>query len=67
MRFTYTPRLGVARGEVAKLIGAETDECVLVPNATSGVNIVLRNLLWEPCDTIVYSSWCYLAYVFTRK
>ena len=55
MRFKYIPRLTAARQEVANLIGAEIDECVLISNATSGVNIVLRNMFWGQSDIIVHS------------
>lgn len=43
-RFTYPPLLREARATVAPLLGAATDEVVFVPNATTGVNTVLRNL-----------------------
>ncbi len=56
MRFTYTSLLRKARERVASLIGADVDECVLVTNATLGVNIVLRNLQWNKEDIIVYSE-----------
>lgn len=35
------------------MIGADTDECVLVSNATTGINVVLRNFRWEKEDIIV--------------
>ena len=38
---------------MAKLIGAETDEVVLVPNATHALNVVLRNFEWREGDVIV--------------
>lgn len=59
MRFTYIPQLHTARGRVASLVGADVDECVLVTNATLGVNIVLRNLQWNKQDVIVYTSVTY--------
>ena len=55
MRSTYIPILRDVRARVAKLIGAEADECVIVPNATHGVNTVLRNFDWNEGDIIVKS------------
>ncbi|KAL5526017.1 hypothetical protein ACEPAG_7355 [Sanghuangporus baumii] len=53
MRSTYIPILRDVRARVAALVGADTDECVIVPNATHGINTVLRNLNWNEGDTIV--------------
>ncbi|KAB8298679.1 hypothetical protein EYC80_000856 [Monilinia laxa] len=43
-----------SRDAVAPLLGADPREVVLIPNATTGVNTVLRNLKWEEGDMIVY-------------
>ncbi|ESZ99465.1 hypothetical protein SBOR_0128 [Sclerotinia borealis F-4128] len=48
-----------SRNAVAPLLGADPREVVLVPNATTGVNTVLRNLKWEEGDLIVYFSTIY--------
>lgn len=56
MRITYTPLLNAVRARLAELVGAETDECVMVTNATHGVNTVLRNLEWKEGDVIVGSE-----------
>lgn len=53
MRLTYQPLLIDVRQRVANLIGAKLDECVLVPNASMGVNTVLRNFEWEAGDIII--------------
>lgn len=37
---------------VADLVGAEQDEIVFVPNATSGINTVLRNFEWKEGDIL---------------
>ena len=50
-----------SRKAVAPLLGVETDEVVFVPNATTGVNTVLRNLKWETGDVIVHFSTIYHA------
>lgn len=48
-----------SREAVAPLLGADPKEVVLIPNATTGVNTVLRNLKWEEGDMIVYFSTIY--------
>ncbi|KAJ7361135.1 pyridoxal phosphate-dependent transferase [Mycena albidolilacea] len=53
MKFTYTPRLINVRQRIAALIGAKTDECVLVPNASHAISTVLRNIEWQKDDVIV--------------
>ena len=55
MKRTYQPLLTKARKAVAELIGAEgnVDEVVLVPNASSGVQLVLREIDWEEGDVIL--------------
>lgn len=52
---TYLPMLTESRKAVAGLIGAEgnVDEVVLVPNASSGVQGVLREIEWEEGDVIM--------------
>lgn len=52
-RITYMPLLVEVRRKLAQLIGANIDECVLVQNASAGVNTVLRNFEWENGDIIV--------------
>ena len=46
-------RLATVRERIGNLVGAETDEIVLVQNATHGISTVLRNLWWEEHDVIV--------------
>ena len=41
--------------------GVDVDEVVLVNNATTGINVVLRNLKFEEGDVIVYFSTIYSA------
>ncbi|KAI0706789.1 hypothetical protein C8Q72DRAFT_757542, partial [Fomitopsis betulina] len=41
------------RQRVADLVGAKHDELVLVPDATHGINTVLRNFEWKEGDVIV--------------
>jgi selenocysteine lyase/cysteine desulfurase len=48
-----------ARAAIAPLLGAPVDEVVFVPNATTGVNTVLRNLDFQEGDVILYFSTIY--------
>jgi selenocysteine lyase/cysteine desulfurase len=45
--------LNAGRARVASLIGAETDECVLVNNTSHGITTVLRNFEWHAGDIII--------------
>jgi len=58
-RIEYMPMLKEARKRVAELIGAEHDEVVLVPNATHGINTVLRNFEWREGDVLIGASTTY--------
>jgi hypothetical protein len=48
-----------SREAVAPLLGVPTDEVVFVPNATTGVNTVLRNLKFAEGDVVVHFSTIY--------
>ncbi|TFY57850.1 hypothetical protein EVJ58_g6777 [Rhodofomes roseus] len=54
--FQYQPMLYEARQQVAELIGAETSECVFVPNVSHGINTVLRNFEWEDPDVLLVTN-----------
>ncbi|KAF8194638.1 pyridoxal phosphate-dependent transferase [Pholiota molesta] len=51
-RIEYKPLLDEARQRVASLVGAQRDEIVFVPNASTAVNTVLGNFEWEEGDII---------------
>lgn len=53
MRRSWLPKLNETRRQVAEIIGAQTDEVVLVPNATHGVNNVVTQINWQEGDVIV--------------
>ena len=53
LRITYLPLLREARARTAKMIGAETDEVVVVHNATLAINIILRDIEWNQGDILV--------------
>ncbi|KAF8999306.1 pyridoxal phosphate-dependent transferase [Cyathus striatus] len=58
-KLSYMPLLKSAREQVAKLIGARTDEVVFVTNASMGVTTILRNFEWEEGDVIIVSNTTY--------
>jgi selenocysteine lyase/cysteine desulfurase len=59
IRFAYPKALDVSRQAVANLLNAPVDTCVFVPNATTGVNTVLRNLVFAEGDVILYFATIY--------
>lgn len=59
IRFTIPKLLRESREAVAPLLGASVEEVVFVPNATTGVNTVLRNLKYSDGDIILYLSTAY--------
>ncbi|KAI0749409.1 PLP-dependent transferase [Daedaleopsis nitida] len=58
-RFTFRPLLNKSREAVAKLIGADTDEVVMTPNATHSLNTVLRNFEWRDGDLLIGATTTY--------
>ncbi|KAF8510937.1 PLP-dependent transferase [Hysterangium stoloniferum] len=67
IRRDYYKHLVTARERLAHLIGADTDEVVMVQNTTHGINTVLRNLIWSPDDVIVQATTTYGAVERTIK
>ena len=62
MRFLldeYLPRLDEARSVLAELVGAQSEDLVFVPNATYGVNSVLRSWSLKPGDEILVLDQAY--------
>jgi isopenicillin-N epimerase len=54
-------RLGAARIELAAFLGADARDLVFVPNATTGVNAVLRSLALESADEVLITNHTYAA------
>jgi selenocysteine lyase/cysteine desulfurase len=50
-----------SRKAIAPLLGVDVDEVVFLPNATTGLNVVLRNLKFEKGDVVVHFSTIYKA------
>ncbi|KAH9902928.1 PLP-dependent transferase [Cubamyces lactineus] len=48
-----------ARESLAKFLEVETDEVVLVPNATHALNTVLRNFEWREGDVLIGATTTY--------
>jgi selenocysteine lyase/cysteine desulfurase len=67
IRFAYPKALDVSREAVANLVHAPVNTCVFVPNATTGVNTVLRNLVFAEGDVILYFATIYGACERTVK
>lgn len=59
LRYTYPKLLLESRAAIAPLIGAHKDEVVFVPNATTGVNTVLRNLEFSEHDVALHFNTIY--------
>ncbi|KAJ5751602.1 Hercynylcysteine sulfoxide lyase [Penicillium odoratum] len=59
IRYEYNRELTAARIEIAKLVHAPLDTIVLVPNATSGIDTILRNIEYSPGDHILFFDTIY--------
>jgi selenocysteine lyase/cysteine desulfurase len=51
--------LDESREAVAKILNAPVEGVVFVPNASTGINTVLRNLVFRPGDVIIYFATVY--------
>ncbi|TAQ91564.1 hypothetical protein B7494_g82 [Chlorociboria aeruginascens] len=61
IRYIYPKLLDESREAIAKLLNVSTSTIVLVPNATTAVNTVLLNLVWnkDGNDEIIYFNTIY--------
>ncbi|KAF2821186.1 PLP-dependent transferase [Ophiobolus disseminans] len=59
IRYEYPKLLDEAREAMAGLLNTPSETLVFLPNATTGVNTVLRNLLFTPNEYILYFATIY--------
>ncbi|KAF3914159.1 hypothetical protein AA313_de0209710 [Arthrobotrys entomopaga] len=59
MRYRSISLLDESRAAIANLINVPVQELVFVTNATSGVNVILRNLKYEETDVILHFGTIY--------
>jgi selenocysteine lyase/cysteine desulfurase len=59
IRYDYPKMLDESRKAVAELLNAPVEGCVFVPNASNGTNTVLRNLVYQPGDVVIYFATVY--------
>jgi hercynylcysteine S-oxide lyase len=61
IRYQYPDLLNESRKAVSKILNVPVSTVVFVPNATTGVNTVLRNLVWnsDGKDEIIYFNTIY--------
>jgi hercynylcysteine S-oxide lyase len=59
MRWTYKAPLLAARTAISNLLNVPVDTCVFTQNATMGINVILRNLVFKPGDVIIYFDTIY--------
>ncbi|MGJ5672736.1 MAG: aminotransferase class V-fold PLP-dependent enzyme [Nostochopsis sp.] len=57
----WEPLLDAAKSKLAAFVGADVEDLVFVPNATTGVNAVLRSLIFYPGDEILTTNHEYNA------
>lgn len=57
----WESRLDEARQQLAEFLGVSAEELVFVPNATTGVNSILRSLCFSPTDELLTTNHEYNA------
>jgi selenocysteine lyase/cysteine desulfurase len=59
IRYDYPKLLDESRAAMSNLLNVDIDTISFVPNATTGVNTVLRNLVFKPKEKILYFATIY--------
>jgi selenocysteine lyase/cysteine desulfurase len=67
IRYTYTKLLQAASLAIAPLLGADVDEVVFIPNATTSINTVLRNIDFKEGDAVIHFNTIYGACLKTLQ
>ncbi|ETN45268.1 uncharacterized protein HMPREF1541_09099 [Cyphellophora europaea CBS 101466] len=67
LRYQYLDLLEKSRDRISRLVNASVDDCVFVPNATTGINTVLRNIQYKEKDVIIYFDTIYAGIEKTLK
>ncbi|BAZ38152.1 isopenicillin-N epimerase [Calothrix sp. NIES-4101] len=57
----WEPLLDTSRSKLAEFVGADNEDLVFIPNATTGVNAVLRSLKFAPDDELLTTNHEYNA------
>jgi isopenicillin-N epimerase len=50
-----------SRSEIGGFVGANADDLALMPNATAGINTVLRSMRWKAGDEVITTDHAYAA------
>ncbi|KAI0856681.1 putative aminotransferase family protein [Xylaria cubensis] len=61
IKLEWPGRLREARAAAAGMLNCETDELVFVPNATTGIDTVLKNIKFQPGDVVLIYEVVYEA------
>lgn len=57
VRVEQTDLITKCRAQIANLVGAKTNEIVLVRNTSHGINTIMRSFDWNAGDVIVTCAW----------
>lgn len=53
------PLLAHVNRRLAKFVGSDPCDIVLLPNATAAINTVIKSIDWRPGDTVYFLNTCY--------
>lgn len=68
VRYEYRTRLlNECRHEIEEYLHAAADTCVFVPNATNGIEAVLRNMTYHEGDVVILFATVYEAFANTMR
>lgn len=59
IRRTYQPLLRSVIKELAEMIGADVEDCVLTGNATTSMNTITWNLDYQPGDVLIACEYIF--------